>query len=124
MAHKIGWVGRSEHETKLSRYFEKDTMSGYCKERKIFELTATKARWWYRRQELPDGFESNEGGMKWYADLFRYFGFEVTKIGSGYLHVKANPGQVWEVLSGRPSDPEIANLFVTASTGTRTITNA
>ena len=27
MAHKIGWVGRSEHETKLSRYFEKDAMS-------------------------------------------------------------------------------------------------
>ena len=87
-------------------------MSGYNTETGIFELTSTKGSYWFRRKELPaEVAAKNNGGMKLFSDLFEYFGFEVTKLRSNYLHVKANPDQVWEVLSGQPSDPQKAAAY-------------
>jgi len=88
-------------------------MSGYNKKTGVYELlSSTCERWFRHRKTLPD-----ELYQKWqqnemiYADMFRYYGFEVLKEGSGYLSVRATPGQVWEVLSGKESDPAIESMY-------------
>jgi hypothetical protein len=104
-------------------------MSGYNKETGIFELTSTKANYWFRRQTIPrkvwnknlaptsiqpdsgKEFKSLELSMKLYADLFRYYGYEVTKLGLNYLSVKATPEKVWEIMSGQKSDPQRASHY-------------
>ena len=80
-------------------------MSGYNPSTGVFELTATKAGYWLRRSDLPPSCDKT-AGMEFYAALLRHFGHDVIKTGSSYLHVHATPGQVWEALSGQPSDPE------------------
>lgn len=99
-------------------------MSGYNKETGIFELTATKAHYWFRRKTIPlkvfnqnlsptsiqpdtgKEFKSIDLSMKLYADLFRFYGYEIIKLGPNHLSVKATPENVWEVLSGQKSDPQ------------------
>ena len=82
-------------------------MSGWNSQTGTFELTATKTNNWLRRENMPqEVIDEDRSGMYMISDLFVYFGYEVTKIGGNYLHVKANPDQVWEVLSGQPSNPE------------------
>lgn len=83
-------------------------MSGYNQKTGVFELTATKADYWFRRTVLPEGFNSDNKGMRFYADLFEFFGHTVTHVGSAFLRVKATPAQVWSVLSGQKSDPKRA----------------
>jgi len=95
-------------------------MSGYNKETGVFELTFSKANFWLRREPTPELLQKMEKSgielplthtMEIAEALFKVFGFEITKIGSGYLHVKATPEQVWEVLSGQPSDPKRASHY-------------
>lgn len=83
-------------------------MSGYYEKSGIFELTSKKSGVFFKRESPPEGFKSKEafGSMYFLSDLLRFFGLEVVKVASNYLRVKATPGQVWEALSGRPSDPE------------------
>jgi hypothetical protein len=79
-------------------------MSGYNQTTGLFGLTQTKAMYWLRRHDAPA--ECNgKAGMDFIAALFRAFGYEVPTVRSSWLEVKANPDQVWEVLSGQPSDP-------------------
>ena len=40
------------------------------------------------------------------AKLLRDAGHEVLSVHGNFLEVKAMPGQVWEALSGQPSDPK------------------
>lgn len=80
-------------------------MSGYHQDDGVFELTATKASYWMRRDKLPPECDGKTG-MGVYAALLRLHDHEVTKLATNYLHVRATPGQVWEALSGQPSDPE------------------
>jgi hypothetical protein len=104
-------------------------MSGYNKETGIFELTASKANYWFRRQVIPlevwnknlaptyiqpdtgKQFKSLQLGMKLYADLFRYYGCEVLKVGPNFLSVKATPEKVWEILSDKKSDSNRASHY-------------
>jgi len=88
-------------------------MSGYHPDTDIFELTGTKADFWFRRKLPPKDFKSLNGfrSMGFYADLFIYSGFDVVKVENSYLYVKATPEQVWEVLSGQPSDPKRAEHY-------------
>ena len=83
-------------------------MSGYNKDTGIYEMTNTKAKYWLRRKDIPDSIVELDGNF--FANLFEHYGFEITKTGSGYFHVVATPGQVWETLSGMPSDPEMEKL--------------
>lgn len=81
-------------------------MSGYCEQCGVFELTATKAQQWFRRRDLPAGFEPQDTWMQGIALLLRLEGLEVLAVGSAWLKVRATPEQLWEALSGQPSDPE------------------
>ncbi len=76
-------------------------MGGYDKKAGIFSLTETKARAWCRRPDAP-----RIHSIEYSAKLLREAGLEVISIHGNYLKVKATPGQVWEALSGQPSDPE------------------
>lgn len=86
-------------------------MSGYNKRTGVFELTYTKAKYWYRRESLP--FEPNESMpfMNLIAKLFIHYGYKVISGGSRFLRIKANPDQVWEVLSDQKSDPERSGYY-------------
>lgn len=83
-------------------------MSGYNKSTGIFELTFTKARYWFRRVEFSDACTKYdpEKDMDFYGCLLANAGLPVVHVNRAFLQVKARPGQVWEALSGRPSDPE------------------
>ncbi len=80
-------------------------MSGFNPKTGTFELTASRARFWLRRTEYPPELKALEG-MEFIAGLLRHAGHEVVKVRNGWLTVKATQGQVWEALSGQPSDPE------------------
>jgi hypothetical protein len=84
-------------------------MSGFNVTMGVFELTHTKAVYWMRRKKLPDGFAFKEGEletMKLAAELLKFYDHQVIKLAQNFLRVKATPGQVWEALSGQPSNPE------------------
>lgn len=83
-------------------------MSGYNKKTGVFGLTWTKASYWFRRKDVPQECRAlaDENGMAFFACLLTKAGLEVLHVDRAYLNVKATPGQVWEALSGQPSDPE------------------
>lgn len=89
-------------------------MSGYNPKTGVFELTSSKIGRWHKRTEYPQGFNSKYHPllhMDFFVDLFRFFGVEIIKNGGNYLHVKANPEKVWEILSGKASIPDKANYY-------------
>lgn len=75
-------------------------MGGFNKKTGVFSLTESKAVVWCRKRD-PDGL----GVMEHCAKLLRDAGHEVLLFRSNFLEVRATPGQVWEALSGQPSDP-------------------
>ena len=85
-------------------------MSGYCKKCGIYEITGSKIGFWNRRtdeqvlQLFPSRDWKTEGPVG-VVDILQACGLEVVKDGGNYLHVRGTPGQVWEALSGRPSNP-------------------
>jgi len=83
-------------------------MSGYNKETGICLLTWTKASFWFRREDVPENCRAlrDTGKMEFFACFLRHHGLEVLHVDRAYLNVKATPGQLWEVLSGQPSDPD------------------
>jgi hypothetical protein len=89
-------------------------MSGYNGIAGIFTLTQSKANSWLRRTPIPPECQGMTG-MDLVAGLFRHFGFEVTVLKPNWLSVKANPDQVWEVLSGQPSDPDRSRRYYECS---------
>jgi hypothetical protein len=94
-------------------------MSGYDPERNIFELTATKMSYWFRRKDFPPGVvEHCEccGHQLTPPDqvvvrLLEHFGLKVLKDGGNYLVVRGSPEEIWEALSGQPSDPQRAQHY-------------
>jgi len=84
-------------------------MSGYDKTTGVFEITSKKAYYWLQR-EVPQEIQ-RLGTMGICAHFFREAGYEILKQGSGYIRVKATPEQVWEALSGKPSNPERAKWY-------------
>ena len=86
-------------------------MSGYDVRSGVFELTAKKAAFWLRRRDIPCAVVAGTSGMGFYAAVLGWQGLEVTRVGGSYLHVKATPEQLWEALSGKPSDPVRASYY-------------
>lgn len=94
-------------------------MSGYNKETGIFELTVTKARYWFRRKDVPatliNKCECCNTVLSTEWDIIKsvleWQGLEIVKDGHSYLMVKATPEQVWEALSGQPSNPDRAEHY-------------
>jgi hypothetical protein len=89
-------------------------MSGYNKETGVFELTATKAEFWFRRQDIPDELVEKyrgSGGWPLIKAVLAWQGLEIIKDGGNYVRVKATPEQLWQALSGQPSDPDRARHY-------------
>lgn len=84
-------------------------MSGYNKKNGIFELTYTKAEYWYRKPLDP---LIPYIGMRYFVEVLRKAGLDVEYInGNNFAKVKGTPEQIWEVLSGKPSNPERAIYY-------------
>jgi hypothetical protein len=84
----------------------KAEVSGYNKETGVFQLTQTKAHAWCLRPDV-----TRMTTMEDCAALLREAGLEVQSVHARYLDVKAKPSQVWEALSGQPSDPSRATYY-------------
>jgi hypothetical protein len=76
-------------------------MGGYNRKTGVFSLTQSKAGVWCRKPN-PERL----GLIEHCAKLLREAGHEVLLVQGNFLEVKAMPGQVWEALSGQPSDPQ------------------
>lgn len=72
-------------------------MSGYNSRTGRFELTRTKADYYWRRAEPCP--ESMEG----FAEVLRKSGIEVFRVHNTWLECGATQGQIWTSLSGQPS---------------------
>ena len=88
-------------------------MSGYDPTMGAFEITSKKLNAWLRREPTTEDLNAGRDGafdpsseIDIAAYLFRKFGYEVLKRGSGYIRVRATPEQAWEALSGMPADPK------------------
>lgn len=73
-------------------------MSGF------FDLTATKAAFYYRRNDVPETVTDGCSGMHLYAAILRWAGLEVVQVNSTWLRVCGTQGDVWTALSGKPAD--------------------
>ena len=82
-------------------------MGGFNEKTGVFSLTQSKAGVWCRKPN-PDKL----GLIDHCARLLRDAGHEVLSVHGNFLEVKAMPGQVWEALSGRPSDPKRESLHL------------
>ena len=82
-------------------------VGGYNKKTGVFSLTQSKAGVWCRKPN-PDRL----GLIDHCARLLRDAGHEVLSVHGNFLEVKAMPGQVWEALSGQPSDPKRESLHL------------
>lgn len=85
-------------------------MSGYNAKDGTFELTQTKGEYWFRRKDVPKELLRESNGRKrstWYLviEVLKWQGLEIVRLGSGWVRVKATPGQVWAALSGQPAAP-------------------
>jgi hypothetical protein len=83
-------------------------MGGYNKKTGIFSLTPAKARVWCRRP----GAARERNILEYSANLLREAHLGVLPVRGNYLEVKATPGQIWEALSGQPSDPKRESLHL------------
>jgi len=86
-------------------------MSGYDPEYNIFELTATKAEYWFRRTDYPEEFKELPSQWDIIKAVLQWKGIQILKEGNAYMHVVASPEALWEVLSGTPSTPEFAESY-------------
>ena len=79
-------------------------MSGYDKKTGIFELTYTKAEYWHRKPIDPT---IPYNGMRYFVEVLRRAELDVKYVnGKSFAKVKGTPEQIWEALSGKPSNPE------------------
>jgi len=84
-------------------------VSGYNKKTGIFELTCTKAEYWYRKPLDPT---IPYTGMQYFVEVLRKAGLNVEYInGNNFAKVKGTPEQIWEALSGKPANPERALYY-------------
>jgi hypothetical protein len=94
-------------------------MSGYDPEYNIFELTATKANYWFRREDFPPELIKRceccgtllTGKWDLMKAILEWQGIEILKDSGNYMHVVATPEKLWEALSGKPSTPENAQAY-------------
>jgi hypothetical protein len=85
-------------------------MSGFDEKTGLFELTATKARYWLRRCDVEE-LGIDVSSLDWWElvqAVIRSQGLEIVRDGGNYLVVRATPEQLWEALSGKPSNPAVA----------------
>lgn len=77
-------------------------MSGYDPSTGIYELTATKAEYYYRKP-IDNTIQAKD--MHYFAEVLKRAGLEVVSVHKNFLKVKATQGQIWEALSGKPANP-------------------
>ena len=82
----------------------------YDKETGVFQISYGKAKLWYRK--FPASPYNNVIDMRFYTEVLRNAGLDVEYIdGNHFARIKGTPEQVWEVLSGRPANPEKVRRF-------------
>lgn len=86
-------------------------MSGYNAKLGVFSLTATKAASWFRRRDVPVSVVDGKFGMDFYAAVISWQGLEIVRHGGSFVDVKATPEQLWQALSGLPSNPARASYY-------------
>jgi len=80
-------------------------MSGRNTKTGYFELTGTKARFWTRREDVPpDCLELS--GLDRACCILQHFGVKVVANHGSWAEIAATQGQIWEALSGQPSNPQ------------------
>ncbi len=88
-------------------------MSGYNKRTGWFGLTQTKARQWCRHS--PDeSIEADYGSLEYCFHHLKKKGFKFKDAvwsDENFVEVKANPDELWEALSGQPSDANRSNYY-------------
>jgi hypothetical protein len=83
-------------------------MSGYNKKTGLFELTGSQAAYWLRRNDIPEECSASGSGLRLAKCLLEHYGIRVVADHVSWLEVDATQAQIWEVLSGQPSDPRRA----------------
>lgn len=89
-------------------------MSGFSPKTGLFELTSTKEKFWFRLpiDQWPQSCFDDNGSLLPDVDvvleILKRAGLEQVKRGSSYRIIRATPEQLWEALSGKPSDPVVA----------------
>jgi len=73
-------------------------VSGYNKNTELYELTATKAKYYCRTPDCP----SLSTNMEFYANKLTAAGFNVVRVHNTWLEVDASESQIFGCLSGRP----------------------
>ncbi len=88
-------------------------MSGYNKRTGWFSLTQTKARHWCRHS--PDeSIEADYGSLEYCFYYLKKKGFkfrDAVWTDESFVCVKADPDELWEALSGQPSDPNRSSYY-------------
>jgi hypothetical protein len=87
-------------------------MSGWNKKTGFYELTYSQAQYWFRRNDLPEECIASKG--KKYLDVIAFIlenhGLKFVSHHSAWLEVNCNSaGEIWEALSGLPSNQEIVS---------------
>ena len=78
-------------------------MSGYNQRTGRFELTWTKASYYWRRSEpCPET-------MQGFAEALKSAGIQVFHVHDSWLECVATQGQIWTALSGQRSRREVFN---------------
>ncbi len=78
-----------------------------------FHLTQTKAYFWCRHK--PDeSIKASYGSLEYCFYYLKKQGFkfeEADYYGESFVKVAATPDELWEALSGSPSDPERSSYY-------------
>ena len=83
-------------------------MSGYNKRTGRFELTGSQVTHWLRRKDIPKECCASDSNLQLAKCLLEHCGIRVVADHVSWLEVDASQAQIWEVLSGQPSDPKQA----------------
>jgi hypothetical protein len=79
-------------------------MSGFNRSTGFFDLTGSQASYWLRRNDIPAECSACTPGLRLAKCLLEHYGVRVVADHTSWLEVEATQAQIWEVLSGQPTD--------------------
>jgi hypothetical protein len=85
-------------------------MSGWNKRTGFYELTFSQSQRWFRRKDIPNDCKILEGKefLDFISCLVEHNGLRVVSKHNAWLEIECHSaGEIWEALSGLPSNPEL-----------------
>lgn len=82
-------------------------MSGYNRKTGYFNMTQTQAAYWLRRDDIPEECRNKEG-LDLACCVLEHHRIRVVENHGSWAEIDATNAEIWEALSGQPSDPERA----------------